>query len=92
MMDELRNFRTIFNSRDYFSIKVGLNGDSCGGGYGQEDNMATPEVHQHGGPFFNLSNRCVETRCKMDIGGPLRTSGISTWAPIARGAKSAKCM
>jgi hypothetical protein len=49
MMDELRNFRTIFNSRDYFSIKVGLNGDSCGGGYGQEDKVATPEVHQHGG-------------------------------------------
>ncbi len=26
-----------------------------------------------------------ETRCKKDLGGPLRTLGASTWAPIARG-------
>ncbi len=49
MMDELRNFGTIFNSRDYYSINVGLYGDSRGGGDGQEDNVATPEVHQRGG-------------------------------------------
>ncbi len=49
MADELHNFGTIFNSRDYYSINVGLYGDSRGGGDGQEDNVATPEVHQRGG-------------------------------------------
>jgi hypothetical protein len=49
MTDELRNFGTIFNSRDCNSINVGLYGHSRGGGDRQEDNVATPEVHQRGG-------------------------------------------
>jgi hypothetical protein len=57
MTDELHNFQNIFNRRDYYSINVGLYGDICGEGDGQEDNVATPEVHERGGdvkPFFNL--------------------------------------
>ncbi len=68
---------------------MGLYGEAHGEDDGQEDNMPTPEVHQHGGdaqPLSNLRNRGVETRSKKDIVGPLRTSGTSTWAPIARGA------
>jgi hypothetical protein len=49
MTDEHLNIGTIFNSRDYYSIAVGLHGDSRGGGNRQEDNVATPEVHQRGG-------------------------------------------
>jgi hypothetical protein len=49
MTDEHPNIGTIFNSRDYYSINVGLYGDSHGGGDGQEDNVVTPEVHQRGG-------------------------------------------
>jgi hypothetical protein len=51
MVDERRNFGTIFNSRDNYSVNVGLYGESRGGGDGQEDNVATPEVHQCGGDF-----------------------------------------
>jgi hypothetical protein len=53
-----------FYIKDYYSTDVGLYGDSRGGDNGQEDNVATPEVHQRGGeakPLANLSNRCVET-------------------------------
>jgi hypothetical protein len=49
MTDEHRNFGTIFNSRDDYSINMGLYGESRGGGDGQEDNVATLEVHQSGG-------------------------------------------
>ncbi len=49
MTDEHSNIGTIFNSRDYYSINVGLYGDSRGGGDGQEDNRVTPEVHQRRG-------------------------------------------
>jgi hypothetical protein len=49
MVDELRNFETIFNSRDCYSINVGLYGNSCRGGDGKEDIVATPEIHQRGG-------------------------------------------
>ena len=45
-------------------MDVVFNGDSRGGDDGQEDNVATPEVHQRGGeapPLANLSNRCDET-------------------------------
>ncbi len=49
MTDEHRNFGTIFNSRDTYSINMALYGESRGGGDEQEDNVATPEVHQRGG-------------------------------------------
>jgi hypothetical protein len=49
MMVEHRDFGTIFNRKDDYSIKVCLHGKSHGGGEGQENNVATPEVHQHGG-------------------------------------------
>jgi hypothetical protein len=49
MTDEYRKFVTIFISKDHYSIDVGLYGGSRGGGDGQEDNVATPEVHQRGG-------------------------------------------
>jgi hypothetical protein len=49
MTDEHRDFGTIFNRRDVYSTNVGLYGKSRRGGDGQEDNVATPEVHQHGG-------------------------------------------
>jgi hypothetical protein len=49
MMDEHRTFGTIFYSRDCDSNNVVLYDDSCGGGDGQEDNVATPKVHQRGG-------------------------------------------
>ncbi len=48
MTDEHLNIGTSFNSRDDYNINMGLYGKSCGGDDGQEDNMATPEVHQHG--------------------------------------------
>jgi hypothetical protein len=48
MTDKHRKFRTIFNSRDDYNINMGLYGESRGGGDRQEDNVATPEVHQHG--------------------------------------------
>jgi hypothetical protein len=77
-------------SRDDNSNNVGLYGDARGGDDGQEDNVATPEVHQGGGdaqPLSNFRNRGVETRRKKEIVGPLRTfPETSTWAPIARGA------
>jgi hypothetical protein len=72
MMDEHRNFGTIFYSRDCDSNNMVLYDDSCGGGDGQEDNVATPEVHQRGGDaqhFFNFKD--------------LRNQHV---APIARGA------
>ncbi len=37
-----------FPSKDWYSNNVGLNGDSRGGGDGQEDKVATLEVHQRG--------------------------------------------
>ncbi len=49
MTDEHHDFGMIFNRRDNYSINVGLNGKSHGGGDGQEDNVANPEVHQRGG-------------------------------------------
>jgi hypothetical protein len=49
MTDNHRGFGTIFNRKDDYSINVGLYGKSRGGGDGQEDNVATPEVHQRGG-------------------------------------------
>jgi hypothetical protein len=49
MADNYRNFGTILNSGDDYSINVGLYDKSSGGGDRQEDNVATPEVHQHGG-------------------------------------------
>ncbi len=48
MTDEHLNIGTSFNSRDDYNINVGLYGKSCGGDDGQEENVATPEVHQHG--------------------------------------------
>jgi hypothetical protein len=48
MTDEHHDFRTIFNRRDNYSINVGLYGKSRGGGDRPEDNVANPEVHQHG--------------------------------------------
>jgi hypothetical protein len=47
--DEHGNFGTSFNSRDDYCISMGLYGKSRGGDDGQEDNVATPEVHQRGG-------------------------------------------
>jgi hypothetical protein len=50
--------------------------------------VETPEVYQRGGdakPFSNSSNTRAKARCKKDMIGPLRTSGTSMWAPIARG-------
>jgi hypothetical protein len=35
--------------KDYYSTDLGLHGDLRGGDDGQEDKVATPEVHQHGG-------------------------------------------
>ncbi len=55
MTDEHRNFGTSFNSRDDDCNNVGLYGKSRGGDDDQEDNVATPEVHQRGGdvnPFL----------------------------------------
>jgi hypothetical protein len=49
MTDEHRNFGTIFNSRGDYSTNVGHYGESRGGDNRQEDNVATPEVHQRGG-------------------------------------------
>jgi hypothetical protein len=100
MMDKHHNFGTASTAGMISDqhINMGLYGESHGRDDGQEGNVVTPEVHQHGGgfrPFFNLSNRCFETRWRKDIVGPLRTSGISrgspsrgglTWVPIARGA------
>jgi hypothetical protein len=53
-----------------------------------KDNVATPEVHQHGGvvnPLSNISNSCNETIWKKDLRGPLRTSGTACGPLIARG-------
>jgi hypothetical protein len=47
MTDDHQNFGV--PSKDSYSNNVGLYGDSRGGGVGQEDNVATPEVHQRGG-------------------------------------------
>ncbi len=79
-------FQDIFYIRDCYSNNVGLYSDSHGGDNGQEDYVATPEVNQYQDVFLYCHNRGVDTRCKKDLGGPLRTSGISTWAPIVRGA------
>jgi hypothetical protein len=38
-----------FYIKDYYSMDVSLYGDSRGGDDGQEDNVVTLEVHQHGG-------------------------------------------
>jgi hypothetical protein len=38
-----------FYIKDYYSTDVGLYGDLRGGDDGQEDNVVTPKVHQHGG-------------------------------------------
>jgi hypothetical protein len=38
-----------FYIKDHYSTDVGLYGDLRGGDDGQEDNVATLEVHQHGG-------------------------------------------
>jgi hypothetical protein len=35
--------------KDCYSTNMGLYGDSRGRDDGQEENVATPEVHQHGG-------------------------------------------
>jgi hypothetical protein len=48
MTDGNHNFGTSFNSRDDYCNNVGLYGKSRGGDNGQ-DNVVTPEVHQHGG-------------------------------------------
>jgi hypothetical protein len=47
MTDEHHKFGAA--SKDSYSYNVGLYSDPRGGGDGQEDNVATPEVHQRGG-------------------------------------------
>ncbi len=49
ILTQCRNFETSFNSRDDYCINLGLYGKSGGGDDEQEDNVATPEVHQCGG-------------------------------------------
>jgi hypothetical protein len=49
MTEEHRDLGMIFNRRDVYSINGGLYGKSREGGDVQEDNVATPEVHQRGG-------------------------------------------
>jgi uncharacterized protein YpbB len=43
MTDKLRNFGTIFDSRDYYNINMAIHKKEA------MDNMATPKVHQRGG-------------------------------------------
>ncbi len=48
VQNEHLSYGMSLNSRDDYNINVGLYGKSRGGNDGQEDNVATPEVHQHG--------------------------------------------
>jgi hypothetical protein len=84
MTNEHRNFRTASTAgtiRDqYMNVDVDLYGESRGRDNGQEDNMATPEVHQHGGDFRPLFQ--LKTRWRKDMVGPLRTSGIALGSPL----------
>jgi hypothetical protein len=48
MTDEHLNYGTSLNSRNDYNINVDLYGKSRRGDDGQEDIVATPEVHQRG--------------------------------------------
>jgi hypothetical protein len=85
MTDEHLSYRTSLNSRDDYNINVGLYGESHGGNDGQEDNVATPEVHQHGEDVLPLPTLYQD---KMEEGHrwSFKDHGNSMRAPIARGA------
>ncbi len=71
-----------------YSINVGLYDKSRGGDDGQEDTVATPEVHQRGEDvrlFSTEATDVTETRWKKDISGPLRTTGIARGPPLRGG-------
>ncbi len=51
-------------------------------------------VGERTNPFFNLSNRCVETRCKEDVGEVEALWGPLEWhaGPHREGGWRATCM
>jgi hypothetical protein len=73
MKDEHLNHGTSLNSRDDYNINVGLYGNSHGGDDGQEDNVATPEVHQRGADVLPLSTEATDVS---------RQDGRRTWVVL----------
>jgi hypothetical protein len=93
MTDEQRNFGTASTAgtiRDqYTNVDVDLYGESRGRDDGQEDNVATPKVHQHGGdtdPIFQLKQQMFQDKIEKGHGSSFKDLGNSTWVPIVRGA------
>ncbi len=60
--------------------------DKSRGGEMVEDNMAAPEVHQHGGDVNPFPTKQQQQGDKVvGLVRPFKDLGNSTWAPIARG-------
>jgi hypothetical protein len=52
---------------------------------GQRGDPGSSPARRRCQPLSNLSNSGNETKWEKDLLGPLRTSGITCWSPIARG-------
>jgi hypothetical protein len=68
MTDEHLNYERSLNSGDNYNINMGLYGKSCGGDDGQEDNVATPEVHQRGEDILPFQLKQQMYRDKIEEG------------------------
>jgi hypothetical protein len=93
MTNEHRNFGTASTAgtiRDqYMNVDVDLYGESRGRNDGQEDNVATQKVHQHGGdfrPLFQIKQQMFRDKMEEGHGRSFKALGNSMWVPIARGA------
>jgi hypothetical protein len=73
MTDEHLNYRTSLNSRDDYNVNVGLYSESRGGDDGQEDNVATPEVHQRREDVLPFSTQATDVP---------RQDGRRTWVVL----------
>jgi hypothetical protein len=89
MTDEHLNFGTRFTSRDEYCKDLDLYGKARGREDGKEDNVATPEVPQHGGdvnPYFSTQATAVTRQHeRRTCEALLRASRIARRPSIARG-------